>query len=83
MPDSQEARVISMTEPPRPSLPATAIGHERRTPGIRQGRRVAGARRVNRLLAAMASSRRFDELLAEARYANRHNLYRTTGKPPQ
>jgi hypothetical protein len=36
---------------------------------------------VNRILAAMASSRRIDELLAEARYGNRHNLYRTTRKP--
>jgi len=83
MPGSQEARVISMIEPPRPSLPVTAIGRTRGTRGIRQGRRVAIARPVNRLLAAMAYSRRFEELLAEARYRNRHNLYRTSHKPPQ
>jgi hypothetical protein len=41
------------------------------------------ARRVNRLLAAMAYSRRFEELAAEARHRNRHNLYRTARTPPE
>jgi hypothetical protein len=63
-----------VTEPPRPSLLLTAMGRVRGTLGIRQGRRVALARRVNRLLAAMVYSRRFEELLAEARYCSRHNL---------
>ena len=81
--DPQETRLILMTEPPRRSPLVSAIAGVRRTHGVRrQGWRVAGARRVNRILAAMAYSRRIEELLAEARYGNRHNLYRTTRKPP-
>jgi hypothetical protein len=70
-----------MTEPPRPSPPVIAIGPLRRTPGSdRQGR---VARRVSRVLEAMAYSRRFEELLAEARYRNRLDLYRVSREPRQ
>lgn len=71
-----------MTEPPPPSLPVAATVRAQRRPRIGQVLRLAMTRRVNRLLAAMAYSRRFEELLAEARYRNRHNLYRTTRKTP-
>jgi hypothetical protein len=84
MRDSQDTRVIPMTEPPRQSPLVSAAVHATRTHGSRrQGWTVAGARLVNRILAAMAYSSRIEELLAEARYRNRNNLYRTARKPPE
>ena len=58
---------------------------ERATDGepatTRLGRKAGRERWANRILAALAHSRRIDQLQAEALYRNRHNLYRTTNRP--
>ena len=48
----------------------------------RRGPKAGTARRMHRVLEAMAYSRRIEELETEARYRARHDLYRTQTHGP-